>query len=256
MYTYPLDAKTKEGRPFWSLPKRPPTEIVFDPKNVLHASSVAAFACLRAKIFNIPIPKDARKDNTKLQIAEEAAKVKVPEFKPSDEKAKEINSEVNKEASKQATGEKGEDEETSVNEAEELLKELKKIAATLPKDKDGKVLCCSGEEFEKDNDQNFHIDSIYSLANCRSSNYKLEPMDWMTVKIKAGRIIPALATTTAAVAGLQTIELCKLLKKTKVEDMKNAFLSLAVPIMALSEPGSAPVTKLTDKLTVNLWALS
>mmetsp|Transcript_42635 Transcript_42635/g.59229 ORF Transcript_42635/g.59229 Transcript_42635/m.59229 type:complete len:136 (-) Transcript_42635:56-463(-) len=35
--------------------------------------------------------------------------------------------------------------------------------------------------------------------------------------------------------------------------MKNAFLSLAVPIMALSEPGEAPITKLTDNLKVNLW---
>ena len=27
------------------------------------------------------------------------------------------------------------------------------------------------EEFEKDEDGNFHIDSIYSMANLRSSNY-------------------------------------------------------------------------------------
>ena len=27
IYTYPLDAKTKDGQPFWKLPKRPPTPI-------------------------------------------------------------------------------------------------------------------------------------------------------------------------------------------------------------------------------------
>lgn len=27
IYTYPLDAKTKDGQPFWKLPKRPPTAI-------------------------------------------------------------------------------------------------------------------------------------------------------------------------------------------------------------------------------------
>ena len=43
---------------------------------------------------------------------------------------------------------------------------------------------------------------IYSMANIRSSNYKLELMDWLTVKIKAGRRIPALATTTDIIAGL------------------------------------------------------
>jgi hypothetical protein len=40
------------------------------------------------------------------------------------------------------------------------------------------------------------------MANIRSSNYSLTPMDWITVKIKAGKIVPALATTTAAVAAL------------------------------------------------------
>lgn len=27
LHTYPLDAKTKDGEPFWKLPKRPPKEI-------------------------------------------------------------------------------------------------------------------------------------------------------------------------------------------------------------------------------------
>ena len=58
------------------------------------------------------------------------------------------------------------------------------------------------ETFEKDNDSNFHIDFMYSMANCRSLNYKLDPMDWINVKLKAGRIVPALATTTASIAGL------------------------------------------------------
>jgi hypothetical protein len=58
------------------------------------------------------------------------------------------------------------------------------------------------EEFEKDNDENFHIDFIHAVANVRAENYKLEEMKWITVKIKAGKIVPALATTTAAIAGL------------------------------------------------------
>jgi ubiquitin-activating enzyme E1 len=29
------------------------------------------------------------------------------------------------------------------------------------------------EEFEKDNDDNFHIDFIHALANVRASNYNL-----------------------------------------------------------------------------------
>lgn len=69
------------------------------------------------------------------------------------------------------------------------------------------------------------------MANCRANNYKLDPMDWITVKLKAGRIVPALATTTACIAGLQTLELVKLLKGCKKTDHRNVFLNLAVPIM-------------------------
>lgn len=58
------------------------------------------------------------------------------------------------------------------------------------------------EEFEKDEDTNGHIDLIYALSNCRALNYNLEYMDWLTVKLKAGRIVPALATTTACVSAL------------------------------------------------------
>jgi|LauGreDrversion4_2_1035121.scaffolds.fasta_scaffold621831_2 hypothetical protein len=85
------------------------------------------------------------------------------------------------------------------------------------------------EEFEKDNDENFHVDFIHAFANVRAENYKLDAMDWITVKIKAGKIVPALATTTAAIAGLQTIELLKYLKDCKLTEHRNSFLNLAVP---------------------------
>lgn len=79
-------------------------------------------------------------------------------------------------------------------------------------------------------------------------------MDWITVKLKAGRIVPALATTTAAIAGLQTIELVKLLKREeKIENMKNGFLNLAVPMLQLTEPGAAAKIKLHETLSVTLW---
>jgi len=38
--------------------------------------------------------------------------------------------------------------------------------------------------------------------------------------------------------------LIKILKKEKVENMKNVFLNLAVPYLYLSEPGAAPKKKL------------
>jgi hypothetical protein len=113
----------------------------------------------------------------------------------------------------------------------------------------------TSEEFEKDEDSNGHIDFIHSMANLRAVNYKLEQMDWITTKIKAGRIVPALSTTTTAIAGLQTMELCKYIKGVKLDKLRNAFLNLAVPVVQLSEPGEVEKVKLTPTLGVTIWDL-
>ena len=73
------------------------------------------------------------------------------------------------------------------------------------------------------------------------------------MKLKAGRIVPAMATTTASIAGLQTLELVKLLRTVKMQDHRNIFLNLAVPIMQASEPGTVEKVKLTDKIETTLW---
>jgi len=120
---------------------------------------------------------------------------------------------------------------------------------TLPKsNKPISEYLISAEDFEKDNDQNFHVDFIFAMANCRALNYKLDSMDWLTVKLKAGRIVPALATTTAAIAGLQTLELIKLVKNCKKTDHRNIFLNIAVPIMQASEPGDVLKQTLSEGL--------
>jgi hypothetical protein len=100
------------------------------------------------------------------------------------------------------------------NDTQKLMGMLKDIVKDIHSsgNKNYSKFVITPEEFEKDNDANYHIDFIYSMSNCRALNYKLDPMDWITVKLKAGRIVPALATTTASIAGLQTLELIKLIK--------------------------------------------
>jgi len=84
LYTYPLDMKTKEGKLFWTLPKRPPREISqLDPKNESHQTFIASYSVLFAKIFSIEYPKDFRKPEGKSKIMEHAVKVKVEDFVPS-----------------------------------------------------------------------------------------------------------------------------------------------------------------------------
>jgi len=54
-----LDAKTKDGKLFWRLPKRPPTPIEeIDVDDSLHATFITSYAVLMSKIYKIPYPKD------------------------------------------------------------------------------------------------------------------------------------------------------------------------------------------------------
>ncbi|MEQ2177951.1 hypothetical protein GOODEAATRI_009072 [Goodea atripinnis] len=57
-------------------------------------------------------------------------------------------------------------------------------------------------QFEKDVDSNGHIDFVTSASSIRARMYSIEPADRLKTKRIAGKIIPAIATATAAVAGL------------------------------------------------------
>lgn len=96
----------------------------------------------------------------------------------------------------------------------------------------------SPAEFEKDDDANHHIDFITAASNLRARNYKIKEATRHEVKMTAGKIIPAIATTTCAVTGLVCIELYKTIAGRALEAMRNSFLNLAVNVYSMGEPGA------------------
>ena len=108
----------------------------------------------------------------------------------------------------------------------------------------------NSDEFDKDNE--LHINWINSASNLRAINYNIVPVDIYETKGIAGKIIPAIATTTSAVAGLIIMEFIKYLNKCKLEDYRSTFINLADPMIVYSEPLSAPMLNIAG-VKINSW---
>ncbi len=105
----------------------------------------------------------------------------------------------------------------------------------------------------QDDDTNYHMDLIAGLANMRARNYGIPEVDRLKAKFIAGRIIPAIATSTAMATGLVCLELYKVMDGGhKLEDYRNTFANLALPLFSIAEPVPPKVIKHKD-LSWTVW---
>ncbi|KAM3620835.1 uncharacterized protein V6R79_002659 [Siganus canaliculatus] len=108
-------------------------------------------------------------------------------------------------------------------------------------------------EFEKDDDTNFHMDYIVAASNLRAENYDIPAADRHKSKLIAGRIIPAIATTTAAVAGLMCLELYKLVQgHHKISSYRICYLILSIQHYLSCHPRKASTFQVAEK-EYTLW---
>ena len=112
---------------------------------------------------------------------------------------------------------------------------LEKIKNNINKIRD-KINLINPIKFEKDDDSNFHINFILSFSNLRAYNYNIEPSNFLNVKEIAGNIIPAIASTTAAVTGIVCLQIYTLIQTNNIKLFKNIVFNLALSDFDLSTP--------------------
>ncbi|MGK3742759.1 MAG: ubiquitin-activating enzyme E1 [Bacillariaceae sp.] len=236
LHNFPEDQVTSTGTQFWSGSKRCPVPISFgldskceDAEMFNHLDFIVAAANLRATMYGIKGRTDKEYFETTLND------VIVPDFTPADGVKIAAN-----------------DAEAKANDNDTMDTgdvEADRIWNSLPKKADLAGFQLAPIDFDKDLDD--HMLFVTACSNLRALNYQIPTEDTHRSRAIAGRIIPAIATTTALVAGLICMELYKIVGTSRraqnIEDYKNGFLNLAVPFMTLSEPTAPKGTKCVFK---------
>jgi ubiquitin-activating enzyme E1 len=215
---YPPDSRTKDKNgndlgPFWSEKKRYPQVAIFNPDDEAHWNFMSSATCLFGVVLGV-LP--ARNENDATWLEDFRSSEWVKSLLGSLEVPSYIKSPVKVE---------GEDEAPE-QDVESPIEVLLAEAAALS---DGITLRdLETHDFEKDDDLNFHIAFVTATANVRCDNYSIKRTDFDSCKVIAGKIIAAIATTTAAVCGLVILELFKVLQDKGTDDLMNRLIGLAV----------------------------
>jgi len=255
LHNFPENLVSPFGTRFWSGCRHCPKPLDFDLDHLdddigmrNHLEFIISAANLRAEMYGIQGRNDAEYFHKTLKA------ITAPAFDPS---------------SQENLSTIGSDHEEQQKREEE---EVREILASLPKPKLSTYVCINVIEFDEENDVHMrfvtgmyvwelpfrfapsrfflflkvlHPDMLFpACSNLRALSYSIPTLDIHQSRGIAGRIIPAIATTTSLVAGLSCLELYKHIgtprKALTMDAYKNGFVNLALPFMTLYTP-SAPL---------------
>uniref|UniRef100_A0A8C6UVF3 E1 ubiquitin-activating enzyme n=1 Tax=Neogobius melanostomus TaxID=47308 RepID=A0A8C6UVF3_9GOBI len=235
---YGIIKLTSHGLPFWSGTKRCPHPLTFNPGNVTHMDYIVAAANLYGQTYGISGSTD------RAMIRGLLDRVPVPQFTPQSLTIPVTDEEMEESESDEAGGFNSQKARfnclsptCSYHQIEIQFELTQQLSSPSLK---ASIMEMLPVDFEKDNDSNFHMDYITAASNLRAENYDIPAVDRHESKRIAGRIIPAIATTTAAVSGLMCLELYKLLQgHQSITSYRTAFVNLAVMYFVMSLPSRA-----------------
>lgn len=248
---FPADHKDKEGNNFWSGTKRLPKSFNFDVNNNLHLDFVISMSQIWADILGIPEKKRYASQKREKYITF-LNRLNPPEESNIEDLGNQVDEEGNEKQKKNNNN--NNNLELDVDQMlENIQKTFDLIKSNLNSKSDGTEI--SPMEFEKDDDSNHHIDFITAAANLRALNYQIPVQDRLATKGIAGKIIPAIATTTSLVSGLVGLEMYKVFYGyDDISRYRCGFLNLGVTFFGFTEPSPAKGIKINNK-NYNMWTV-
>ena len=228
----PPDSLNEDGTRFWSGNKRCPKPLPFDYENEFAFIFVESYAKILARAMSIsPIDDKEKVKNIIIEIISNNFYVKKQNSKKIKnkyynyyEKISSLNSEQEKIAKKK----KKEEIMKRLRIDNEKLNIIKVEFNNFDFFKFNFMNIFKKQEFEKDDDTNGHIDFIYAASNLRAEIFKIEKCDKIKTKLIAGKIIPAVASTTAAIVGLVSLQLYTLYQTNDIKFLRNSYINLAL----------------------------
>ncbi|XP_055985491.1 ubiquitin-like modifier-activating enzyme 7 [Sorex fumeus] len=222
---YPPDKVSPDGMPFWSPPKECPQPLRFDASQDTHLLFVLAAANLYAQVhgWSDSLNQAALKDLLKTLLLPD------PQHQA-----------------------------RLFTSALELAQASSELGTVQPRRKPSKAYedCSQGPSLKPlmfDKDSNFHVDFVTAAASLRAQNYKIQPTNQAQSKQILGQIIPAIATTTAAVAGLLGLELYKLVDGPRpLHAFRNSYLHMAENSLCRQVP-FAPAIQMFQNWRWTCW---
>ena len=268
LHQHPADKRDDDGQLFWRGDKKLCKPALFNVDDEDHLNFLKASTHLCANLYRVELPSKEEGGGagagggggggggTSLDdlLRESAKKVVVPEFSPVGAPKIAVNDEEAKKMEEEG------DAARHPSKEEEGCDIIGSLSSALPIDLVGGSWTMVCEEFEKDDDTNFHMDFITAASNLRCFNYDIRDVtgrvgaDKMKTRKIAGKIIPAIATTTAIATGAAMLELFKLLLgKNNIEDYRAWNFNVGINQFTLFEPVPCDVDEFAGK-KFSVWS--
>lgn len=203
---YPPDKINKDtGLKFWTGNKILPHPLVFDINENMCFEFVKSLSCLLANCLNIDIKS-----------------VNIDEY------IKEFCSKLELKKPKVKTFENKLYYEVKINEIKEKINKYLKDNSN--------NITYNPIQYEKDTTDINQINYISYSSNLRAKNYNIVQLDKIKIKIIAGKIMPALITSTSSIAGLLALQLYVLCQNRNCKTFRTGIIDLSDNTLALGIP--------------------